>query len=315
MAHACSISWCGTGGYRQGAGWHRQPNCARWPSLRGRATACCRACQSPITICRATRRKWPSRQRTALEHRRFGWRPSTGAHHLARSLEAEIRCPSAPDGELVFRSLDGEQRARPDQEGRNGTGTNHDHVDPGQVRRVARWRVGDRIHTRGWHDRTCPSTAALPGGSVHGAAIRPGLPTGESSMQAYPGLGKTTRDSRAGRPIVAGSARRWNRRCTGVVGLAGRLDDRAWFDLARPRPVNVCLHQDRPAAQSLSYPSALAGSVNFPMVTCWVAALATQHTGDAQSLGARSTRMVPTKQFLFTGAPSQLGIVGFARYL
>ena len=30
-----------------------------------------------------------------VENRRFGWRPSTGARHLARSLEPEIRCPSA----------------------------------------------------------------------------------------------------------------------------------------------------------------------------------------------------------------------------
>ena len=75
-------------GLSRAAGWHRQPNCARWTSLPGRPTVCCRACPSPITIFRATRRKWPSRQRTAAENRRFGWRPSTGAHHLAQIARA-----------------------------------------------------------------------------------------------------------------------------------------------------------------------------------------------------------------------------------
>ena len=91
------------------------------------------------TIFRATRRKWPSRQRTAVEHRRSGWRPSTGAHHLARSLEPEIRCPSAARWRSHLPVAGGEDEpAGPNQEGRNGTRANHGRAGPGQGRRVAR---------------------------------------------------------------------------------------------------------------------------------------------------------------------------------
>ena len=150
MARACSISLRGTGGVGSAAGCQRQPNCAPWTSFRERPTACCRACPSLITRFRATRRKWPSRRRTAVENRRSGWRPSTGAHHLARS-------PSRRSG-VLRRSRrarlpvagGGNELPGPDQEGRNGSRTNADHTVPGQVRRVARRRVGDRIGRTRW---------------------------------------------------------------------------------------------------------------------------------------------------------------------
>ena len=47
----------------------------------GRATRCCRDSPSLRTRFRATRRRWPSRRRTLMDNRRFGWRRSTGAPH------------------------------------------------------------------------------------------------------------------------------------------------------------------------------------------------------------------------------------------
>ena len=62
--------------------------------------------QSRITIFRATTRKWPSRQRTAAENRRFGWRPSTGAQPPRQIARAGDQVSFGADGHLVFRSLE-----------------------------------------------------------------------------------------------------------------------------------------------------------------------------------------------------------------
>ena len=71
----------GTGGWRQGAGCPPLLTCDRSTWRRERATLCCRASPSPRTRFRATRRRWPSRRRTLMDDRRFGWRRSTGAPH------------------------------------------------------------------------------------------------------------------------------------------------------------------------------------------------------------------------------------------
>ena len=95
--------------------------------------------------------------------------------------------------------------------------------------------------------------------------------------ERFPDLrGKDARDSCAGWQVVAGSARCGNQRCRWGRWTARRRDDRGWPDLARTRPLNLRLHQDRLAAQSLSHTPALAGSDQRSCVDVLVAPSATQ---------------------------------------
>src|SRR5439155_9465641 len=71
--------------------------------------------------------------------------------------------------------------------------------------------------------------------------------------------GKDARDSCAGGQIAAGFPRSWNRLQCGGGQATRRPNDRAWFSVARTRPVHLRVHQDRLAAESVSHSAALTG--------------------------------------------------------
>ena len=76
--------------------------------------------------------------------------------------------------------------------------------------------------------------------------------------------GKDPRDSCAGRQITARLARDWNRFGDGRGRTTRHPSDRAWFSVTRARPFDIRVHQDRPAAQSVSDTSALTASQGCP---------------------------------------------------
>ena len=96
---------------------------------------------------------------------------------------------------------------------------------------------------------------------------------------------KDLRDSSAGWQGVTGFFRWRNHRSQTGGGPPRGSDDRGRSDLARIRPLDLRLHQDRLAAQSLSHTPALSSSPVF-----------------LSSPSPASTRIVPWKQVRFTGA-------------
>ena len=78
----------------------------RGPRLRKDRQRAAGRVRQRITIFRATRRKWPSRQRKAVENRRSGWRPSTGAQPPRQIARAGDQVSFGADGDLIFRSLE-----------------------------------------------------------------------------------------------------------------------------------------------------------------------------------------------------------------
>ena len=197
-----------------------------------------------------------------MEHRRFGWRPSTGAHHLARSLP-EIRCPSLP---TEISSSDRWRRKRTCWSGSRRTERGRERIttvpvlDKYGVSPDGEW-VSILSPATG-QDAVTAATLAVP---IRGGApvkiCPPGCQAGWSSDGKFfyvwirasaMSLGKDPRDSRAGRQITAGSAHFWNRCGCRRGWTTRRPGDRAWSVVAGARPVDIRVHQNGPAAQSVS---------------------------------------------------------------
>ena len=280
MAHACSISWCGLGGICIAAGSRRLPNCALWTSRPGRATVCCRAFPSPITISRATRRMRSSRQRNTSAYRRSGWRPSTRRTPPRQVARAGDQVSFGADGDLVFRSLE-ETAEFPgsDQERRHETRTLHGRVGPRQVRRFARRRpviVTSPLELARMPDlprSQCPPTAALPEKSVPDRL--PGVWSSDGRF-FYVEHDRNSSDASSGKtvaiPVPAGTSLP-DLPASGIsetspgLELPGAQGDRAGISVARDRPFDVRFHQDGPAAQPLSDTAALTDGLSLA-VTC-----------------------------------------------
>ena len=268
MAHVCSIFLRGTGGWRHRAGFQRQLTCARWTSHQGKVTPCCRASPSPTYVI--------SRDEKEVA---FTTMDSGGESQIwLASLDRRTppRLIARAGDQVSFgrcRRVDlpvagREQRAGPDQDGRNGPRANTDGVRPGEGRGVARRRVGDHPRTWDWQG-CCPRHARRPHPwrrsqdhllhMLSNVVSRREVLLCRERPERFPDLrGKDARDSCAGWQVVAGSARCRNQRCRWGRWTARRRDDRGWPDLARTRPLNLRFHQDRLAAQSLSHPPALA---------------------------------------------------------
>ena len=129
----------------------------------------------------------------------------------------------------------GEQRAGPDQDGRNRPGANTDGVRPGEGRRVTRRRVGDHPRTWDWQG-CCPRHARRPHPwrcsqdhllhMLSNVVYRREVLLCREQPERFPDLRwKDARDSCAGGQVVAGSARCGNQRCRWSRWTAGRRDD------------------------------------------------------------------------------------------
>ena len=173
-----------------------------------------------------------------------------------------------PPGELIFRSL-GESNAlvriKTDGTGRERIST-ESVLNKRDVSPDGEWVI---ISAPGTTKDAVLATLAVPinGGVPKTICYACSATWSPDGTFFYVGSDRSAFSTSAGRTlaipvpagqVVAGSARCRNQRRRWGRWAARRRDDREWPDLARTRPLNLCLHQDRLAAQSLSHTPALA---------------------------------------------------------
>ena len=199
MAHACSISLCGTGGCRHG-GWVASVSRIALGGPRLGEDRQCAAGRVGHRLRRSRDEKEVAF--TTTEQRRTSqiWLAPldrrTPPRQIARGGD---QVSFGADGDLIFRSLGENNASGPDQEGRNGTRTitTPPVLDKFDVSPDGEWVIASsQSELPGSGTFAIPSTAALPGESAPPARSR-GLSDGSFYVGATWALSRPPRDRRS----------------------------------------------------------------------------------------------------------------------